>query len=87
LPIDDRIIERTKPAIAGRSDVLGDRNSIERRIGRWLGRYAGAETMVDVTVIRDARGRATGLEIRPKEARLEWALMAHGAYLLRTNCP
>ena len=37
--------------------------------------------LVEVTVIRDARGRATDLEIRPKEARLEWALMAHGAYL------
>jgi hypothetical protein len=61
--------------------------AIERRIGRWLGRYTGAETMVEVTVIRDARGRATGLEIRRKEQRLEWALMAHGAYLLRTNCP
>ena len=37
--------------------------------------------LVEVTVIRDARGRATDLEIRPKEARLEWALMAQGAYL------
>jgi transposase len=61
--------------------------AIERRIGRWLGRYTGAETMVEVTVIRDARGHATGLEIRRKEERLDWALMAHGAYLLRTNCP
>jgi hypothetical protein len=43
--------------------------------------------LVEVTVIRDARGRATGLEIRPRGARLEWALMAQGAYLLRTNCP
>jgi len=64
-----------------------DAGAIERRIGRWLGRYTGAETMVEVTVMRDARGRATGLEIRRKEARLDWALMAQGAYLLRTNCP
>ena len=64
-----------------------DAGVIERRIGRWLGRYTGAETMVEVTVMRDGRGRATGLEIRRKEARLDWALMAHGAYLLRTNCP
>ena len=61
--------------------------AIERRIGRWLGRYPAAETMVEVTVIGDGRGRAMGLEIRRKEQRLDWALMAHGAYLLRTNCP
>jgi transposase len=64
-----------------------DAGAIERRIGRWLGRYTGAETMVEVTVIRDAHGGAIGLEIRCKEQRLDWALMAHGAYLLRTNCP
>ena len=64
-----------------------DAGAIERRIGRWLGRYTGAETMVEVTVLRDARGYATGLEIRRKEARMDWALMAHGVYLLRTNCP
>ncbi len=28
LPIDDRVIERTNPAIAGRPDVLGDRTSL-----------------------------------------------------------
>ena len=43
--------------------------------------------MVEVTVMGDGRGRAMGLEIRHKEQRLDWALMAHGTYLLRTNCP
>ena len=52
--------------------------AIERRIGRWLGRYPAAETMVEVTVMGDGRGRAMGLEIRHKEQRLDWALMAHG---------
>jgi len=28
LPIDDRTIERTNPALAGRPDVLGDRTSL-----------------------------------------------------------
>jgi hypothetical protein len=31
-----------------------DAGAIERRVGRWLGRYTGAETMVEVTVVRDA---------------------------------
>ena len=28
LPIDDRVIERMNPAVAGRPDVLGDRKSL-----------------------------------------------------------
>jgi transposase len=59
--------------------------AIERRVGRWLGRYTGAEPMVEVIVLRDEGRRAVGLEIRRREERLDWASMAHGAYLLRTN--
>jgi Transposase DDE domain len=60
---------------------------IERRIGRWLGRYTGAERTVDVQVCRDAKGRAVGLELRERAERSAWAQHGHGAYLLRTNCP
>jgi hypothetical protein len=66
-----------------RADVA----AIERRIGRWLGRYTGAERTVDVQVCRDAQGRAVGLELRERAERSAWAQHAHGAYLLRTNCP
>ncbi|MFO1524128.1 MAG: IS1634 family transposase [Kiritimatiellia bacterium] len=59
---------------------------IERRIGRWLGRYPGAEKLFEVSVELDAAGRACGLKIEEKPERQSWAGLAHGAYLLRTNC-
>jgi hypothetical protein len=64
-----------------------DAAAIERRIGRWLGRYAGAERTVEVQVRRDAQGRAIGLELQERAERCAWAQQARGAYLLRTNCP
>lgn len=63
-----------------------DVGKIERRIGRWLGRYPGAEKLIAVQVERDAAGRASGLKIEEKTERQSWAELAHGAYLLRTNC-
>ena len=38
-------------------------------------------------VQRDAQGRACGLQITEHAERTAWAQHAHGAYLLRTNCP
>jgi len=43
LPIDDRTIERTNPALAGRPDLLGDRTSLTL--------YAGMEGMLENTFI------------------------------------
>ncbi len=37
-------------------------------------------------VVRDAQGRACGLDLRERGDRAAWAEHAHGAYLLRTNC-
>ena len=63
-----------------------DPGAIERRIGRWLGRFPAAERLVKVVVQRDASARACGLEITECIDRTAWAQHAHGAYLLRTNC-
>jgi transposase len=60
---------------------------IERRVGRWLGRYTMAERLVEVEVKRDHESAAVGLKINKREQRIDWAAHAHGAYLLRTNCP
>lgn len=60
--------------------------AVERRIGRWLGRFPAAEPLVCVTVQRNKQGRACGLEIVEQGDRAQWAQHAHGAYLLRTNC-
>ena len=59
---------------------------IERRIGRWLGRFPAAERLIEVTVERNAQGQASGLKITERTERAAWAEQAHGAYLLRTNC-
>jgi len=63
-----------------------DAGKVERRIGRWLGRFPAAERLIDVTVERDHQQRACGLKITERAQRTEWAAHAHGAYLLRTNC-
>jgi transposase len=63
-----------------------DAGLIERRIGRWLGRFPAAERLITVTVERNVEGQATGLHITEHAERSAWAEHAHGAYLLRTNC-
>ena len=63
-----------------------DAGAIERRIGRWLGRFPAAERLISVVVERNPEGSATGLKITEHAERSAWAELAHGAYLLRTNC-
>jgi len=63
-----------------------DPGPIERRIGRWLGRFPSAERLLDVVLERDTHGWACGLKITERADRTAWAQTAHGAYLLRTNC-
>lgn len=60
---------------------------MERRIGRWLGRFPGAERLLEVDVCRDPKGRACGLRIVERKEKATWAQHAHGAYMLRTNYP
>jgi hypothetical protein len=63
-----------------------DAGKIERRIGRWLGRFPAAERLIEVGVECDGHGLVCGLKIVDKAERTVWAEHAHGAYLLRTNC-
>lgn len=63
----------------------GKPEKVERRIGRWLGRNTAAENVFTVeTIVRD--GMAVGLYIEEDQSKLDWSRIAHGAYLLRTNC-
>ena len=66
-----------RPAPAGR---------IERRVGRWLGRYPAADKLFEVEVVKNQAGQACGLSVACLLDRSQWARHAHGAYLLRTNC-
>jgi len=60
--------------------------AVERRIGRWLGRYPAAAKLFEVSVALDAHGAPCGLVLACRWERGAWAHRAHGAYLLRTNC-
>jgi transposase len=62
-----------------------DAGVVERRIGRWLGRFPAAERLLEVKVQRNPQGEACGLTITERAERAVWAEHAHGAYLLRTN--
>jgi len=64
-----------------------DLEKIGRRIGRWLGKYPAAARVLLATLDKDSAGRACGLQVLERTEKLEWARLAHGAYLLRTNHP
>jgi transposase len=59
---------------------------IERRVGRWLGRYPAADKLFEVEVSLNPQGQACGLSVACVLDRNQWSAQAHGAYLLRTNC-
>jgi transposase len=59
---------------------------VERRVGRWLGRYPAADKLFEVEVCLDEQRQACGLSVACVVDRKQWAAQAQGAYLLRTNC-
>ena len=63
---------------------LTDVSKIDRRIGRWMGRYPKAERLFKVNLIKKNK-RPSDLRIIKLKKRMEWAEKTHGRYLLRTN--
>jgi transposase len=61
-------------------------DKIERRVGRWLGRYPAADKLFEVEVLLNQAGQACALSVASVVDRKQWAAQAQGAYLLRTNC-
>ena len=59
--------------------------SIERRVGRWMGRYPAAAAVFTVELEYDKQQHACALSIQERADRYQWACRAHGAYMLRTN--
>lgn len=60
---------------------------VERRIGRWLGRYPAADKLFEVKVLENDQQQAYGLAIACRVDRAQWAQQAQGAYLLQSNWP
>lgn len=55
--------EVTKIDEALRKEPSDEIERIERRIGRWLGRYTAAEKLFTIGVEKNSEGRAVGLKI------------------------
>ena len=79
--------ELSKLAVRLAEHPATDLEAVGRRVGRWLGKYPAAAAVLTVVTRKDHRGRACGLEVSERTERLEWARLAQGAYLLRTNHP
>lgn len=71
--------EWAKLEAALQQEPVREAGPVERRIGKWLGRYPAAAKLFTVSVRRDAQGRVCGLEVREQKEKLEWARHAHGA--------
>ena len=72
-------------AIRREKHKLSDIGKIERRIGRWLGRYPQAARLLKVEVLKDSSLQPIGLSLCcPLESQDE--PLRHGAYRLRANC-
>ena len=69
-----------------KSGRLKGRNiaKIERRIGRWQGRYPKADRLIDAELIKNG-DVLIDLKIDRRMELLAWAEKAQGCYLLRTN--
>lgn len=59
---------------------------IERRIGRWLGKYPAAAKWIQAELVHDQQGRACALRLYCPLPDQGHPLLVKGAYLLRTNC-
>lgn len=73
-------------ALGSRKKKEANIGGIERRIGRWLGRYPAAARLLEVEVLKDAEGCAVGLQVSCPLEKGSHADLSKGAYLLRTNC-
>lgn len=60
--------------------------AMERRIGRWMGKYPAAAHWLKAELALDGQARAVALVLSCPVKEHEHPTLAKGAYLLRTNC-
>ncbi|MEI2419051.1 IS1634 family transposase [Arthrospira platensis SPKY2] len=73
-------------ALRSRKNKPVNTDQIERRIGRWQGRYRAAAAFIHVSVQKNALGQAEGLQLSCPLQRGSHKDLVCGSYLLRTNC-
>lgn len=59
---------------------------VERRTGRWMGRYPAAARWLKAEMVQDPEGRAIALGLSCPVREGEHPTLAKGAHLLRTHC-
>ena len=65
---------------------MAETGAVERRIGRWMGKYPAAARWLKAELVQDQEGRAVALDLSCPMREGEHPTLAKGAYLLRTNC-
>jgi hypothetical protein len=88
----ERQLHRLRTELGQLDKALGEHPTAEleavgRKVGRWLGKYPAAAAVLAVETKKNPQGRVCGLELKERTERMQWAQLAHGAYLLRTNHP
>lgn len=83
-------LQKLKDRITAPKHTLRDRSIAERRVGRLFEKYPRAARLFDVRISEQddpdhKSGKRLTIAIRVKEEHREWAEMADGCYLLRTN--
>lgn len=79
--------EMAKIDAALRRRPAEENGAVERRIGRWMGKYPAAARWLKVELVRDGEGGAvTSLNLSCPMREGDHPTLAKGAYLLRTNC-
>ena len=63
-----------------------DLGPVERRIGRWLGKYPAAARLITVNIVKNDKAQGIGLQICCPLQKGTTDQQHPGTYLLRTNC-
>jgi len=83
-------LAKLKQRLNANKRALRDRSAAERRVGRLFAQYSRAARMFEVTITEcedphHKSGKRLAITIRKKDAHRQWAELADGCYLLRTN--
>jgi transposase len=86
----EKALTKLQAAAAAEKRALRDLGKAERRVGRLLCRYSRAAQLFEIEIKEAADPAAPGkkrlkIEVRRKTELEEWAALADGCYLLRTN--
>jgi transposase len=85
-----KALEKMQASATAQKRALRDASKAERRVGRLFCQYSRAAQLFEVKIEQvvdeqDPRKKRLQIQVRRKEELEEWAALADGCYLLRTN--